>query len=219
MQLKQNVSIFACNEFAVYSNPVVNLGKIKSRLLDIDLHCHMGTIHLGDIHFQTAFNTPIFVKFWNQVIIDGQFKNHDWTVKVDPDAVFFPNRLRDIVRGHDHDDARVGKGMFLNNCKLGLHGPLEVISRKGLEAYAAGHHTCRTPPMEDVYLQKCMLSIGVKQLDQFDLLGDKLCYRGDWYQSPDWHECTGGTTAFHPFKGLQAYERCLFNATHHGKWR
>merc|ERR1719422_1513916 len=83
MQLQENVSIFACDEFAVYSNPILTLGRIKTRLLDIDLHCSMGTVYIEKVHFRTAFNTPIFIKFWEQVIKDGQFKNHDWTIKVD----------------------------------------------------------------------------------------------------------------------------------------
>jgi len=45
-------------------------------------------------------NTLVFIKAWQLVKWDGRYQKHDWTVKVDPDAVFFPERLRTVVRQH-----------------------------------------------------------------------------------------------------------------------
>merc|ERR1740121_710691 len=35
-----------------------------------------------------------FMRVWQQVFEDGKYKSYDWTVKVDPDTVWLPDRLR-----------------------------------------------------------------------------------------------------------------------------
>merc|ERR1712050_792410 len=47
--------------------------------------------------WNTALNTDIFIGVWNAVSLLGRYQYHDWTVKVDPDAVFFPERLRELL--------------------------------------------------------------------------------------------------------------------------
>merc|ERR1712151_1000458 len=105
-------------------------------------------------------------------------------------------------------------GIFLNNCKLGLHGPIEVVSRKALEVYAAHRNACEEPPQEDVYLMACLLKNGARQLDMFNVLAEKDCWRDGWHQDPDWRSCTSDRAAFHPFKTPQAYQQCAYKATH-----
>jgi hypothetical protein len=209
MQLANRISIFACDEYAVYSNPVMNIGNIKSKLLDTDLHVPK----CGK--YKTICNTPVFQKMWQQLTQDGQFLRHGWTVKADPDAVFLPERLRAVVRGLDSELLQSHKGIFLNNCKLGLHGPLEVISRRALEVFAASMDNvkCGYAPQEDVYLQVCMQNLGVKQIDKFDqLLAEQECARDGWHQDPDWRKCESSKAAFHPFKDPDEYQQCLNRA-------
>ena len=78
--------------------------------------------------WNTALNTKVFAKVWHRVFDDKLFEESDWTVKVDPDAVFLPWRLREHLLG-----ARPQEEVFLNNCRAGLHGPIEVVSRGGME--------------------------------------------------------------------------------------
>jgi len=208
MQITERRSIFACEDFVVYSSVALDLGSgYTTSRIDMDLHCPLG----GQYH--TALNTPIFLKIWRQVIKDGRFRLHEWTVKADPDCVFLPGRLRDIVRVEAlRSNVESGKGLFLNNCRFGLHGPLEVASRRALEAYGKGYRRCKRPPQEDVYLQHCMLSLGVVQMNQFNLLAEAAC------RSPDWQSCHSPQAAFHPFKSLDAYRSCQAEAERNGTW-
>lgn len=208
MQITERRSIFACEDFVVYSSVALDLGSgYTTSRIDMDLHCPLG----GQYH--TALNTPIFQKIWQQVIKDGRFRVHAWTVKADPDCVFLPSRLRDIVLVETlRSSVESGKGLFLNNCRFGLHGPLEVLSRRALEEYGEGWHKCRQPPQEDVYLQHCMLTLGVMQMNQFNLLAEAAC------RSPDWQDCHSPQAAFHPFKSLGAYRTCQSEAEKNGTW-
>jgi len=196
MQLQRGQSIFACDATEVYSSKQIDLGGLITVDLGIDLHCPLGGV------FHTVMNTPIFLEVWKRIIEAGRFRQYQWTVKADPDAVFFPKRLRHILKG-DQAKAAVDKGIFLNNCGFGLHGPLEVVSNRALEAYGEGSSTCKRPPQEDVYLQRCLNQLGVTQVNHFNLLAEDHC------AFKDWEECSSGHVAFHPFKKVEDYERCL----------
>merc|ERR1719323_148873 len=76
----------------------------------------------------TALNTDVFIRLWGAVSEVGRFSYHAWTVKLDADAVFLPQRLRTLLRPI-HPGA-----LYLNNCKWGLHGPIEVM---GSDAFSA----------------------------------------------------------------------------------
>ena len=67
--------------------------------------------------FGTALNLDIFIAVWTKVISDAIFEKHAWTVKVDPDAAFFPQRLRYILGFIKHD--HVPQGIVLTNGGLG----------------------------------------------------------------------------------------------------
>merc|ERR1719401_846105 len=105
-----------------------------------------------------------------------------------------------------------GTGTFLNNCFLGLHGPVEVLSRVALETFRGVDSTCSDDGREDVWLKECLLVAGVLQSDQMDVLAERDCNRDGRVQSPDWHSCTGPEAAFHPFKTAPEYEACLDKA-------
>merc|ERR1719433_487001 len=164
MQLGIRRNIFACDEATVYSNTVIDLGGAVTSVLDTDLHCRLGG------KWYTALNAPAFRKLWYQVIADGHWRHHAWTVKADADAVFMPHRLGSVVRSLSNltEDMRPspedGRGVFLSNCRFGLHGPLEVLSKRSLERFARdGPSVCRLAlaPQEDAWLQECMLQLGV----------------------------------------------------------
>lgn len=57
---------------------------------------------------------------------------------MDPDTVFFPARLKVAVAFHPD----TYNGLYLNNCKLGLHGPLEVLSSRAVSRWHEGIGNC-----------------------------------------------------------------------------
>lgn len=154
------------------------------------------------------------MKLWRQVYEDGQFRLAAWTVKVDPDAVFLANRLRDVVGDTEHAHAQHGNGLFGSNCEYrqSMHGAVELLSRRAFEVYAEhSKDKCGEPPQEDVYLRDCLLTLGVKELQDWELLAEQYC-------SKEWKSCTSAKVAFHPFKELEAHKDCSSNAELRGRW-
>lgn len=209
LQYKKRASIFECDGFSVYSSKRVKIAPgIFTGVVNSSLVCDLG----GE--FDTALNTGIFLAVWAKVIADGAFEHHAFTVKVDADAVFVPGRLRYLVLNRPD----VNGGIYLNNCKFGLHGPLEVFSRNAVRAWANGAGDCVTHFTklcsgfcgwgEDMFIDQCLQRvIGVRREDEFRLLLEAHC------EPPEhWHDCTDQTvTAFHPFKTEEAWMTCLIN--------
>jgi len=210
MQEKHGISIFSCDEAAVYSNQAIQIGKYTSIVINSNLKCKSG----GD--FGKALNSWIFIEVWREVINNGRYYNYNWTVKADPDAAFFPNRLKTMLA--DHLEAG-----YVNNCPEGMHGPIEVLSRKAVGALAWDYrnHENKTFPIkcvhaqelsrwgEDMFLDKCLMdTLEVKREFDVRLMCEEAC------GCPDWFWCQNGTerVTFHPFKTTQSYRNCVANA-------
>jgi len=201
-------SIFACDKYAVYSNTVMAIAPgVNTRMVESDLKCEFHEI---------AWNAWIFIAVWKRVIEDSFYKSYSWTVKADADAVFFPDRLRAIVREHS-------TAGYLNNCKYGLHGPIEVLSRKAVEALAADYRTgdgkkpascVRSLPKlgtwgEDMFLERCLHKVlGVQPVLDERLMCESHC------DCPNWYWCHNGSSrvVYHPFKRVDMYRQCMANA-------
>jgi hypothetical protein len=282
-QLERGVGIFECDEFVVFSNETFVLSKWGSeeKVLTMPIPGSLAVKYGGK--WDTALNTDIFIRVWNAVSLLGRYEFHDWTVKVDPDAVFFPNRLRELLLhspmnsvmeigggslrhsmrascgncrlknfenvtcasriqslqqlGESCEVARTKaaveppadcgctcgdlacnvsvSAMYLNNCKFGLHGPIEVISREAVATFLASIHRCeyirREPFGEDKYLRRCLDLLGVRKVNTFSLLSEIACG-----QQPV--VCSAPNVAFHPFKDEGAYFNCWHEAQLHGQW-
>eukprot|EP00415_Alexandrium_ostenfeldii_P001543 UN1543 len=121
---------------------------------------------------------------------------------------------------------------YLNNCKWGLHGPIEVISRHGLQVYFANSQAAceqiREDAMEwqpvhwneqmqrwtgtdkehsfgeDQFLRRCLRLLHVTEVNEYRLL-DGLACGG----KPKQTGCVGNYVTYHPFKEVEGYESCL----------
>mmetsp|Transcript_41645 Transcript_41645/g.90756 ORF Transcript_41645/g.90756 Transcript_41645/m.90756 type:complete len:962 (+) Transcript_41645:71-2956(+) len=212
-QYTNKASIFACDEAAIYSNKAIELvpgSGVIAKVVDSDLKCSFG----GDS--MSALNAWIFIAVWDEVIRDGGYKKHDWVVKVDPDAVFFPDRLGKMLVSH------AGEG-YISNCKYGLHGPIEVFSVGSMEALAADYHRSwdgKAPKTcvdgmhfgswgEDMFIDQCLgKMLGEKSTLDSRMICEAHC------DCPAYYWCTNGTdrVSFHPFKSVDAYAVCMANA-------
>jgi len=69
-----------------------------------------------------------------------RFFQYDFTVKVDPDSVFFPVRLKHLLARKVGD----GRIVFLENSHdfPKMLGPIEVISRGALYRFMYKHEEC-----------------------------------------------------------------------------
>merc|ERR1719203_2427159 len=100
-QYELGAGIFACDDSIVFSD-----GK-KSLAPD-----YVSTMisPAGPSMFD---DRGLFRQVWDKVKADGSFKSADWVVKVAPDTVFFPARLRARVGGPMHSRTH---STFFANC-------------------------------------------------------------------------------------------------------
>jgi hypothetical protein len=225
-QLKRSASIFSCSGWAVYSDAQVELGAgsgvTTTKVLD----------RQNDFHSVKRpkvggwMNTGMFVQVWKQIAADGVWSHHNWIVKVDPDAVFFPHRLLGMLR-HQPVPA---KGIYLENCKYvdyGYFGNLEVFSHKAFAVLLQNLDSCyqkldwktgikggKWGPMgEDLFAQRCMDDNGVLHTEAFGIAADGACeadrpqnQKKNKKYKPD---CVGSTAAtLHPFKKPAEWVKC-----------
>mmetsp|Transcript_85956 Transcript_85956/g.179709 ORF Transcript_85956/g.179709 Transcript_85956/m.179709 type:complete len:403 (-) Transcript_85956:37-1245(-) len=238
MLLQRSMGPFSCDGYNIYSNETLALGTNPSTGLSLmttsigegSLDCILGS------RWATALNTEVFARVWRAVNADGQYVNYDWSLKVDADCVFVPQRLRSILIGIDPFTPA-----YLENCKYGLHGPIEVVNRLGMRAFLVGQHDCadiyhaaitqkpvmfspylhdHKPPAgvwvadsldhgfgEDEYLRRCFEQLKVKKINAHGMLAEEAC-------KTHVDTCTSKeVVAFHPFKDSASYLQCMHEAT------
>lgn len=221
------LGLFGCNEWDVYSNmslrltPVGSHPLIKTLVINGSLSAEVGG------HWGTALNTKVFIKFWDHVLSNKKAWACEWIVKVDPDTMWLPVRLRALLRtrtGPLAEEEPAG-GIFLNNCHVGLHGPIEVLSKAALGNYKNGRHKCEegtpgTRAQEDWFLRDCFESIGVLKVDAYNMMLEATlaCQEAASTLDPergDRPPCFSPQVAFHPFKATHTWMRCHAEAANH----
>lgn len=148
----------------------------------------------------TAGNTWMFVHAWNAVIDSGKWRDHAFICKVDPDAVFIPDRVRTHVQHYVNED------MFVINCMVGdmIYGALEVFSYQAIKQWMMRKDECNDANVfgEDKYMTLCMDTLGAVRVHDTSIMGDKLC--------GTFSDCSnGGNAAFHPFKDAASFNECF----------
>jgi len=208
-QFHKRLGIFGCDGYAVYSNQSLVLGNsTKTRVVDSNLSCSVG----GE--FKTALNLHIFMTLWNKIIADGDYAGYGWTVKVDPDSVFHPERLRSVFKYGSIKDK-----VYFNNCKFGLHGPIEVFSRNAVQAWGWGKDQCDAHFRklcagdcfwgEDMFIDQCLSRVlKVRRELKDSLLVEDHC------DAPEgWADCSDQKfVAYHPFKNVSKWYTCWSKA-------
>jgi hypothetical protein len=227
-QLQVGASIFGCGAWDVYSDvkemlsPGPPLRLDTKKVDDVEGEFHI----LKRKHNQGWVNTPFFYQIWKRIRSDGRWQHRDWTVKVDPDAVFLPQRLV----SHLAKQGVTEHGIYLENCKRvdsGFFGSLEVFSNKAFSIFLDNLEDCKLtlcwkggcgwkygPWGEDLFAQRCMDKHHVEKVQDFDLTNDGACavnrprnqrWNKKWKPNcADTHQ-----PAMHPFKKPDDYFKCL----------
>lgn len=207
-QARECVGIFGCLEYVPFTDAVTDLPYAVLLPRVVSAPAVPGALTA------TWVNTEIFIAAWDKIIEDRQYLNHDWTVKVDPDTVFLPARLRKHLDDHRIRKSASGEnGVYLRNCQGGpnglqLFGSLEVLSRRAVSHYAKAGKACRNAPDrgimgEDMWLQRCLDSIGVGFVADWKVVADGYCPG-----APPPGDCTMDRAAFHPFKLTAQWYQC-----------
>lgn len=215
------VGIFSCNAWAVYSNTSLRVSNSAwTEVLPGELKLDQGT----------------FFRLWIRIIGKESAMQHDWIVKSDVDAVFFPSRLRALLR---HKWAPLGTSndsISLQHCYNRVvplypedHGPIIVISQQALRNYAERISGCPhglyTEALhkgeEEISRLRtlCLGNIAATQVDAFGLLAEMswACSKFENVDSSgDENGCCFPYVAFHPFKSVESYFECRDLAVRHG---
>lgn len=194
-QQQRGVGVFGCDEHDVFSHG--GAAELGNGLLATEVELEQG-------HPNT------FQQAWLKVRSQRKYTRHDWTVKVDPDTVFFPHRLRGHVERHTTEQ---GQSKFIVNClskdsKSKLAASMEVFSRQAISTYLWNGKSCmRTLNAiskgwaEESFMQECLEMLGSSPVHDFDMLSDKGCLVAP---------CTDTTkVAFHDFGDVDTYVKCL----------
>jgi len=161
-------------------------------------------------------STDDFLEVWSYLLEDRRYLNHHWTAKVDPDAVFFPDRLRSILEAHTRQP---GLSLYMANCRKFatapvLYNPVEAFSRAALRTFFRDRQRCFDLlawhiMAEADFMSRCMDMLGVNYIYADNLLSDWRCTHspcsdgikaayynysdasptGSWFRC--WHESTG----------------------------
>jgi len=224
MQHDKAQSLFSCAEWAVYSDVVVPLGggDMTTQVEDTKGDWHL--LRRKDTH--TWVNTGMFVRVWKKIQDAGHYSNHNWVIKVDADAVFFPSKLGSVLQG-----VRVPEeGLYMENCKFvdwGYFGNLEVFSKQAFQTLLDNVDTCydaidwklgvhggKYGPMgEDLFAQQCMDMMKVSKQENFMLSTDGACEadrpEGQKKNKKFIPNCAGvSTPSIHPLKEPTKYSEC-----------
>lgn len=116
----------------------------------------------------------------------------------------FPHALDDgqVIRGNI---ATLKPAVYINNCRFGLHGPIEVLSAAAVSVFINMRSQCDfledQPWGEDKLMDRCLMAIGVSRVNLFGILTETACG-----EKPGL--CGGGDVAFHPFKSTRDWVEC-----------
>lgn len=212
LQHRERVGVFACDSLSLYSNKTFEVAPgVWTIPLDGGFESRSG----GEPG--VALNLEISMRIWKDVARTRIYEDHDWTVKVACDALFIPQRLRALLPHHSEDN----RGVYLNNCRFNLRGPIEVLSRTAAEAWIQGASGCFQRSAEacagpcgwgeDVFLDQCLGEVlGARRDNEWRLLREEQCpgkadAAGLW--TPE--ACRSDHVAFHPFGTPELFSQCL----------
>jgi hypothetical protein len=204
-------SVFACERWSVFSDKAVGISMSPTG----PVAQAIGSISSKRAPWGSWLNTPTFRKAWDAVIRADLYREAAWTVKVDPDTLFCPDRLR---RHLGVIDRREAPAVFLRNYDAehlpgssDFVGALEVFSKEAVAAYAAkGHTVCAGASGIDTleeanFMNYCMSNLGVHSVRDYTLVKHACA----WCPPLDLDVCSGCKyVAFHPLDSQERYQNC-----------
>jgi len=155
----------------------------------------------------SVINTEVFKSVWAEVNKDAQYQGYDWSVKVDPDSVFFPDRLKVRLQSLN---APKDIPIYIKNTDMGFgfFGAIEVFTKEALDKlfWDGILDKCEqevgTHSGEDGYIKGCMDMLGAGAMEDLDVLRTP---SADSCDDPD-------RVCFHAFKDAAAWEGCYNQA-------
>jgi hypothetical protein len=241
VQLGKGVGIFGCNSYSLFADEAVQIGFASINFYVDAIAIGGEKAYLAAVPGSTEkvwHNTGVFTKAWQYIYQSGQYRSHDWVVKVDPDTVFLPARLQAEIQKRlpprkmvsythymSYMDPKIP--LYLVNCRqwYSLQGPLEIFSKPAADKFFEGLGTCQSTLDwrqwgEDWFVSRCMDLLKVQKREGFGLLDDMYCSSpygdtGHTYLQEIQTKgavCDDGRPAYHAYKTVANLTRCLEQA-------
>jgi hypothetical protein len=206
-QRKEGIGIFECDDQRVLSQDSYDLGD------------GMWTVtfpgaKVGRSKDGFAANVDLFVNAWRAVYEDGGFKYCDIIIKVDPDAVLIPARLRPFLKDHVKGPLVFPNcGKFHSSDYPMMYGAMEVISKDALYGYIDHKNEDRCKNQlpwwpswgEDLFMTKCLQTLGSQSVEIDQLLQDRRCWGVSCFNKQ--------AAVFHDFKSVASWMECWGQTT------
>jgi hypothetical protein len=189
----------SCDRYAVYSN-VSRLSQPGVPKTIAAIAAIRGTMDVprGGI-YNTAMNTPVFQQVYRKMFYDNNFREYDWIVKLDADAVVSVSKLRSTLAKHNPGDPQIiGIGKVMRGCAM-------AVTSGALARYAVRPGVCENMVDirnigEDWYLTYCMKFLGVPKVVDEALVVD--------FGPNGPLKCDDSHAVFHPAADANAYRTC-----------
>jgi len=210
-----NTSIFACDDHLIISNTsirelmanVPGSDVIKEAIMPGPLTTAYGGT------WMTTLNTDLFLSAWTILWERGLHLTKDFTLKLDADTLFQPDRLPNMLAKYTEQERQ--ETFYIESCpwcEVKLIGPVELFSRRAMAVLNENKEMChRKVPhhniSEDVFIEDCGKLIGMTAK------GPRAKFlRPDWkIRNIDPKMCTDGWILLHPLKDdknmLECYEK------------
>eukprot|EP00445_Apocalathium_hangoei_P035740 CAMPEP_0203945956 /NCGR_PEP_ID=MMETSP0359-20131031/81348_1 /ASSEMBLY_ACC=CAM_ASM_000338 /TAXON_ID=268821 /ORGANISM="Scrippsiella Hangoei, Strain SHTV-5" /LENGTH=305 /DNA_ID=CAMNT_0050877179 /DNA_START=111 /DNA_END=1025 /DNA_ORIENTATION=+ len=184
-QYVEGLGVFSCDDHMLFSNssaedlfpPGIHPAKWPSQ--GPDVHVIPGTLkkHM-DGNGLSSWDAASFLKVWDALFQDPRYLQSDWTLKVQPDAVFLPSRLRATMWQHcpargDRDcDALLVRTAMPNS-------PFEVMSKAAVATYSTGYLDCMaslgtTGQGDGEYLAACFKLLDIETVLEPSLFSEQV---------------------------------------------
>lgn len=209
-EYKQHAGIFACEEWGVFADTSTARLSPDDQTPAVYASRVPGPVLSGN--WTMWQNASAMLHVWNTIRDNDRYQQHDFVVKVEPDAVFVAQRLRiNLLWYQKHQHLSQNEGVYFRNCVnfKSMEGAIEVYSRPAIQQFFSEQQRCvDTIPnsygmKEDTFMAECMDVLKMQIKYDWNLLSDYKC--GDNPSTCD----DKFKVVFHPFKDWGSYAECL----------
>mmetsp|Transcript_34095 Transcript_34095/g.79500 ORF Transcript_34095/g.79500 Transcript_34095/m.79500 type:complete len:635 (+) Transcript_34095:51-1955(+) len=164
-------------------------------------------VHVLSHSVDQPLGLPAVREVWKRIAEDGRYRRFDWTLKMDPETAFHPDRLRDILS--PHCSATDCDAMVLQDGAT-IPGAMQAMTKAAVAELAKNQldDSCGDEAAADAEvqcLQKSLTQSGVKLVKEENLMKD-------FSTSHSMRICELSQGSFWPFLAWPDYMTCMGQA-------
>ena len=209
-QLRSQTGICACTQHHVFctGDDCAGLWFGARRFTAIDTRVHESARRGPQGHL---LNSAAFASAWWHIKERADLQAYDWTVKVDPDTVFFPCRLQRHLHSVFASLENPEQVVYLTSCRSHLSGAIEVLSRRAVSRLVRSVSAGDPSSLQEFHpqaswLQETLRLAGVPSIEDRALCPDARCSGGT--ESEPEPDCAQNPISFHPLRDLGSWTQC-----------